>query len=102
MERQVSARAEMTDFPALLEKLRQSQVFNEIESSQKEVHGKEIAPTLPEAQLGKQELVGHLACYMGRAQKREWASCLSASPGNANERTTLHFSAQMLRTKSNA
>jgi phosphoribosylformylglycinamidine (FGAM) synthase-like enzyme len=50
IERSVSAHADVKDFPALLEQLRQSQMFREHESLQKTVEGKEIPLVIPEPQ----------------------------------------------------
>jgi hypothetical protein len=47
-ERKISLHADASDFPAMLEALRKSPTFQAIESSQKEVKGKEIPPELPE------------------------------------------------------
>jgi hypothetical protein len=52
VERQINAHANATDFPALIETMKQSPTFQALQnSSQKTVEGKEIPPELPTPQV---------------------------------------------------
>jgi hypothetical protein len=52
IERQLNVNANALDFPALIEKLKQSPTFQALQnSSQKTVEGKEIPPALPTPQV---------------------------------------------------
>ena len=53
IERQISVSGDVDDFAAMLEKARQSPAF--MDSLQKSVIGNEIAPTLPEPQIGENQ-----------------------------------------------
>jgi hypothetical protein len=53
IERQISVHGDVDDFEAMLEKARNSPAF--MESLQNTVLGKEIAPTLPESQIGEHQ-----------------------------------------------
>ena len=53
IERQISVSGDVEDFAAMLEKAKQSPAF--MDSLQKSVLGNEIAPTLPEPQIGENQ-----------------------------------------------
>jgi hypothetical protein len=53
IERQISVSGDVDDFAAMLEKAKQSPAF--MDSLQKSVIGNEIAPTLPEPQIGENQ-----------------------------------------------
>ena len=53
VERSISLQGDVDDFAAMLEKARQSPAF--MDSLQKSVLGNEIAPTLPELQIGENQ-----------------------------------------------
>ena len=50
LEKSITLKADLDDFPAMPEKLKQSSIYQEKFSEQKTVEGKEIPPALPEAQ----------------------------------------------------
>ena len=51
LEKSISLKGDLEDFPAMLAKLKQSSIYQEKFSEQKTVEGKEIPPALPTPQV---------------------------------------------------